>query len=269
MALPTAAPISVPAAPTPVVMALPTTAPISIPNVVPTLEQSSVPASLSIPTVAITPNASSFPTATESATSATAAPAFVEQLTLAQLVENTPTLSTLYDAMVAVGMVETMNSTGPSVLFAPTNEAFAKFPFMDEYRYRTDPAWILHLTELLKFHVAERDLESTADFTNEIMIPMLNGENVMLTIVEGQDTEDQTVHITPAVTGSATILGSDMEPSNGELFQVSNVLLPSFFSSNLFDLAESSSMTLTALLITAELDRLLDSTLGLTVSDTT
>jgi uncharacterized surface protein with fasciclin (FAS1) repeats len=197
--------------------------------------------------------------------------------TLAELVQSTPALSTMYDALVAANMVETLNSAGPFVLFAPTNDAFAKFPSFDEYRYLTDPSWNLHLQEVLKFHLAEQhglfaSTNSIEDLSssNELMIPMLNGENVMVTTsMQGQEgeLEDPMMYqLTPAVTGSATVVSETvMLPSNGELFQISNVLLPSFFSSNLFDMAEASTSTLTSLLIASELDGLLRSTLGSTV----
>jgi uncharacterized surface protein with fasciclin (FAS1) repeats len=179
----------------------------------------------------------------------------------------------MYDALVTANMVETLSSAGPFVLFAPTNDAFAKFPAFDEYRYLTDPAWTLHLQEVLQFHVAEQHgvvFDSThmdLSSSNELMIPMLNGENVMVTTTQGQgELEDQMIHhLTPAVTGSATVSEIVMLPSNGELFQISNVLLPSFFSSNLFDLAEASTLTMRTLLVAAELDGLLNSTLGSTV----
>jgi uncharacterized surface protein with fasciclin (FAS1) repeats len=242
-------------APTPIVMAMPTMATTQAPT-------------------ATTTNASAVPTATQTIPSATpvdSSPAPITG-TLAEVVKSTPTLSRLYDAIVMTDMVETLNGPGPFVLFAPTNEAFAKFPYFDEYRYLTNPAWVLHLQEVLKFHMAEKkaSLDSTKNdfFYNEMMIPMLNGENAMVTMQGERDglLEDKMVYsLNPAVTGSATVSGPYMLLSNGELFHVSNVLLPSFFSTSLFELAEASSSMLTTLLVAAGLDGHLESTLGMTV----
>ena len=48
--------------------------------------------------------------------------------TIAQLVTDTPNLSTLLTAVKAADLVDTLSGEGPFTVFAPINKAFAKFP---------------------------------------------------------------------------------------------------------------------------------------------
>jgi uncharacterized surface protein with fasciclin (FAS1) repeats len=46
--------------------------------------------------------------------------------TIVETAQATPSLSTLVDAVVATGLVDTLSSKGPFTVFAPDNDAFAK-----------------------------------------------------------------------------------------------------------------------------------------------
>ena len=48
--------------------------------------------------------------------------------TIVELANSNPQLSTLFTAVKAAGLVETLSGAGPFTVFAPTNDAFAQIP---------------------------------------------------------------------------------------------------------------------------------------------
>jgi transforming growth factor-beta-induced protein len=97
------------------------------------------------------------------------------------------------------------------------------------------PPWVLHLTQVLANHATTPEFGGVvaADLVSG-PVPMLSGENVTVTV---GDT------VTIASVGSpddATVIEPDLMADNGVIHKVDGVLLPSFVSTDLIGLANSS-----------------------------
>jgi uncharacterized surface protein with fasciclin (FAS1) repeats len=139
--------------------------------------------------------------------------------TLVNVVSELSNLSSLAQAIVAIGDMNDVLSgaAGPYTLYAPIDAAFDMFPTVQDVYMSDSSAWILHLQEVLKFHVT-KTMITTDDLNNnnandELMIPMLNGENVMMTTTRNRD---NAILLSPAVMGTATISGVEMSAINGK-----------------------------------------------------
>lgn len=71
-------------------------------------------------------------------------------LSVADTIARDPQLSTLSSLVVKAGLTDTLNSTGPFTVFAPTNEAFTKVPAKTMESLAADPA---KLKAVLAYHV--------------------------------------------------------------------------------------------------------------------
>jgi transforming growth factor-beta-induced protein len=149
-------------------------------------------------------------------------------------------LDTLVAAVTAAGLVETLSAEDADLtVFAPTDEAFADLP---EVLVATllQPEWILHLQDVLTYHVVAGVVESST-LTNGQVVTMLNGEPATVTISMG------IVSI-----NDASVVAADVAASNGIAHVIDGVLTPSFLSRTVADLGEDYS-TLASLLAAADL----------------
>merc|ERR1740124_1027574 len=89
-------------------------------------------------------------------------------------------LTTLVDAVKAADLGSFLGGTGPFIVFAPTNAAFAK---LDEavLECLLNADYKDELTTVLQYHVAEGNVAST-DLTNNQEITTLQGSNITVTI---------------------------------------------------------------------------------------
>jgi uncharacterized surface protein with fasciclin (FAS1) repeats len=148
-------------------------------------------------------------------------------------VVDTEDLSTLETAVTQAGLVDTLSGDGPFTVFAPTNEAFAAVPT----KY-LDPDYLPHLRNTLLFHVASDAAVLSTDLVDGQEITMANGEIITVSI------SVDSVTLTPALGGSATVVSADVMASNGVAHVIDAVLAPAFLATNLAELATASGLTL-------------------------
>ncbi len=133
--------------------------------------------------------------------------------------------TTLVAAVKAAGLVETLQSTGPFTVFAPTNSAFAMLPegtvnhlLMAENK----PA----LTGILTYHVVAGRWNS-ADIAK--MIKEGNGKAEVKTVAGGKlwiMMEGKKIAIKDEKGGVAYVTIADVNQSNGVIHVIDHVLMP-------------------------------------------
>ena len=127
-----------------------------------------------------------------------------------------PDFSILVEAVVAAGLVETLQGTGPFTVFAPTNAAFAALLAelgVSKAALLADKAL---LTKVLTYHVLpSRVLKAEVPVGKPI------------TTVQGQTfTINASLQITDQNARVANLVGTDVFTSNGVIHVVDRVLLP-------------------------------------------
>ncbi|MEO1063436.1 MAG: fasciclin domain-containing protein [Actinomycetota bacterium] len=131
--------------------------------------------------------------------------------TLVDVATEAGSFTTLLAAAEAAGLVETLQGPGPFTVFAPTDDAFAALPEGTVEGLLED---IPALTEILTLHVVAAEVPA-ADVVGLTEATMVSGE-VLPVVVDGD-----TVMI-----GTATVLQTDIEASNGIIHVIDSVLLP-------------------------------------------
>jgi len=118
--------------------------------------------------------------------------------------------STLVTAIKEAGLVETLSSTGPFTVFAPTNEAFAKIPEETLKELLADKT---KLTSVLTYHVVAGKVmsEDIAKITEEKTV---QGSNIKI------DTKDG------VMINNAKVTKVDIECLNGVIHVIDTVLMP-------------------------------------------
>ncbi|MGA7074426.1 fasciclin domain-containing protein [Bradyrhizobium sp.] len=126
--------------------------------------------------------------------------------------------TTLVAAVKAVGLVDTLEGTGPFTVFAPTNEAFKKLP-AGTVDTLLKPENKAKLTKILTYHVVPGKLEAS-DLTDGKKLKTVEGED--LTVKKSGDS----VMIVDAKGDSATVTIPNVNQSNGVIHVINTVLLP-------------------------------------------
>merc|ERR1711990_130209 len=137
---------------------------------------------------------------------------------IVELAQATDDLSTLVQAVVAGDLVDTLKSTGPFTVFAPTNDAFDALPagLLDLLLKPVNKA---DLVGVLTYHVVSGLAVASSELTNGQSIETVQGKDVTVTINPSGvfiNTESQVV--TP-----------DVEATNGIVHIVNKVLVPPGF----------------------------------------
>jgi uncharacterized surface protein with fasciclin (FAS1) repeats len=133
--------------------------------------------------------------------------------------------TTLVTAVKAAGLVDTLQSTGPFTVFAPTNDAFAKLP-AGTVDTLLKPENKKTLSNVLTYHVvpgrltAKDLMEKIKDGNGKAMLKTVEGEN--LTFAE----KDGKLWIWDAKGGSAQVTIRNVMQSNGVIHVIDTVLLP-------------------------------------------
>ena len=117
---------------------------------------------------------------------------------------------TLVSAVQAAGLVETLSSSGPFTVFAPTDDAFAKLPGGTLDRLLKNPD---QLAAILKLHVVPGRLMA-ADVVKLSSARTALGQILHIDTTSG-------VRI-----GAANVINTDIETSNGVIHVIDSVLLP-------------------------------------------
>src|SRR5688572_26399162 len=123
-------------------------------------------------------------------------------------------LETLFAAVKAAGLVDTLASGGPFTVFAPTDAAFAKLP-AGTVDNLLQPANRDQLRAVLTYHVVPGKVSSTE------LVDLIgkNGGKATLTTVQGgtliASLSGSSVVITDASGGTAKVTAADLVQSNG------------------------------------------------------
>lgn len=146
--------------------------------------------------------------------------------TIVQNAANSPIHTTLVAAVKAGGLVDTLSSPGPFTVFAPTNDAFAKLP-ADTVPTLLKPENKDTLDKVLTYHVVAGRISSKQ---LEAMIKKGNGKATLKT-VQGEDLTVSMmggkIMLTDAKGGMATVTTADVFQSNGVIYVIDTVLMPS------------------------------------------
>jgi uncharacterized surface protein with fasciclin (FAS1) repeats len=124
---------------------------------------------------------------------------------------STEGFSTLVAALTAAGLVETLQGEGPFTVFAPNDEAFAALPagLLEKLLL---PENIAVLTSILTYHVVAGKVMSTDVTTGDAAT--VEGSTLALDTMDGVKVND------------ATVIGADVEASNGVIHVIDKVLVP-------------------------------------------
>lgn len=146
--------------------------------------------------------------------------------TIVQNAVNSPIHKTLVAAVKAGGLVDTLNSTGPFTVFAPTDDAFAKLP-AGTVDTLVKPENKATLDKILTYHVVAGRISSRQ---LAAMIKKGGGKATLKT-VQGEDLiasmMGDKIMLTDAKGGMCTITTADVFRSNGVIHVVDTVLMPS------------------------------------------
>lgn len=131
-------------------------------------------------------------------------------VSVADTIAANPKLSTLSSLVTKTGLTETLKSTGPFTVFAPSNDAFAKVSTKTMEELGKDPA---RLKAVLTYHVVPGKLMA-ADVKNGNS-KTVNGANIALSKA------GEFVTVEDALVQTADILAT-----NGVVHVVDSVLIP-------------------------------------------
>jgi len=136
--------------------------------------------------------------------------------TIVATAQAVPDFSILVEAVVAAGLVDTLNGTGPFTVFAPTNAAFAKL--LTELGVTKDQllANKALLTQVLTYHVLP-------SLVLKAQVPV---GSAITTVQGGTFTVDASLAITDARGRKAAITATDVLTSNGVIHTLDTVILP-------------------------------------------
>jgi len=120
---------------------------------------------------------------------------------------------TLAAALTAANLVETLKGAGPFTVFAPTDEAFAKLPAGTVESLLKD---IPKLSAILTYHVVSgKVMAADVMKMDGQSAKTVNGATVAISTKDGVK-----------LNGSATVVKTDIECTNGVIHVIDSVLLP-------------------------------------------
>lgn len=124
--------------------------------------------------------------------------------------------STLVAALQQADLVGALQGEGPFTVFAPTNDAFAAL--LEALDISAEQLLLQpELAEVLLYHVVSGKVMST-DLTNGLEAETLNGESVTFDLTDG------------VKVNMSTVIGADVEASNGVIHVIDSVLVPEGFT---------------------------------------
>jgi len=120
---------------------------------------------------------------------------------------------TLAAALTAANLIDTLKSTGPFTVFAPTDEAFAKLPAGTVESLLAD---IPKLTAILTYHaVAGKVMAADVMTMDGQAAKTVNGATLAISTKDGVK-----------LNGTSTVLKTDIECTNGVIHVIDSVLIP-------------------------------------------
>ena len=139
--------------------------------------------------------------------------------TIVALAAGDSRFSILVEAVTAAGLVDTLNSTGPFTVFAPTNSAFAALLTELNVTKEALLANTALLTSVLTYHVVTGALRA------QDVAALPKPANVA-TVQGASFTVDASLAITDARNRRAQLVATDLIASNGVVHAIDTVLLP-------------------------------------------
>ena len=143
--------------------------------------------------------------------------AALPSLNIVETAISVPELSTLVELVVRLNLQDVLasdNSGAGFTVFAPTNDAFAAIPNIDEIDDAT-------LTDILLYHVVGAGIAYSSSLTDGQAIPTLTEENVVVDLSEGVRINDSDVVI------------ADVATTNGVVHVIDEVLFPPITDPNI------------------------------------
>jgi len=123
------------------------------------------------------------------------------------------TFTTLAAALTAANLVDTLKSSGPFTVFAPTDEAFAKLPAGTVESLLKD---IPKLTAILTYHVIAGKVMAADVMTMDgKTAATVNGATLAISTNNGVK-----------LNGTITVVATDIAATNGVIHVIDSVLLP-------------------------------------------
>ena len=156
--------------------------------------------------------------------------------TIDNIILNDPNLTTLAVAFETAGLVGRLCTNCNYTTFAPNNDAFAA---VDQKFLATllTSSWILHLQNLLAFHVTlptdDGNRLLSTEYVDGQVLEMLNSEFVTVSDLKSGIT------LTSPLTVGSKIVQADTLASNGAIQTVDAVFSPAFFGVDVFALGDS------------------------------
>lgn len=134
------------------------------------------------------------------------------QMTISQIVQNTPSMSTLASALDAANLTDTLNGNGPFTLFAPSNDAFSALP-NGTLQNLMKPNNKQQLASLLAYHVVKGNF------------PAARLKSGSMTTMNGQTVQ---ISVTPSgvMVNNSMVTQADIMASNGVIHVLNAVLMP-------------------------------------------
>ena len=167
----------------------------------------------------------------------------------------------LVTAFTTSGLAAEVENLGGLTLFAPTTAGF--LTLSGEYpqlagAVLNNPGYVLHVQTLLLAHVAPAVVFSE-DLVDGIMVTTMSGDNFTFGI-------NETVTISPGSdNGVATVIEPlDVIITQGVVHTINALLIPSFLTRTVVDIAVAETSTLASLVVMADLAGTLATTFGLT-----
>ncbi len=158
---------------------------------------------------------SSATAATSAATKAAEGAMQEMKMNMAQRLKQSGQFSTLTTMLQTADMMDTMMSSEPMTLFAPTDAAFAKLsPQMT--KDLMDPQNREKLRSILSYHVVP----------GKVMAASLAGKQMQPQTAQGNAIEIDATSGTVMLNGNAKVIGADMVASNGVIHVIDSVLMP-------------------------------------------
>ena len=137
--------------------------------------------------------------------------------TIVDVAVGNPDFSTLVTALKAADLVGTLQGDGPFTVFAPTNAAFAKLP-AGTVENLLKPENKDQLVAVLTYHVVAGEVKA-ADVVKLTEAATVNGQNIDINTSNG-------VTVGNAANGTATVVTTDIDASNGVIHVIDSVILP-------------------------------------------
>jgi uncharacterized surface protein with fasciclin (FAS1) repeats len=141
------------------------------------------------------------------------------------------TFSSLVDFVVLADLADTLATAEGITVFAPINDAFAALTEAapDVVANLLTEQWKAHLQNVLLFHVLADEVPSSA-VTDGLSVTTLNGEEITFTV------NDDGIF----VNSNSQVVAADVDASNGVIHAIGGVLLPSWVSNTILDIAQNT-----------------------------